>query len=221
MRDGRQCTFVWVWTRIWSVIFYFPRCSSGPALRRLYRRWWFAVIVIACKAGPVAFHRPPSNVMPHLMAVSSLPASSFTAGTWLLPRYAAYFQFLTDGNEQYAIRNTPLAKEISSVKRGSKKGTNMCKEWIQKPRQSLNEGWVSCDKYFFFSSCPPAPAVCDWGTFDSKEPNYHVLTGAMVGGPDKNDHYNDDRSNYVQNEVALDYNAGFQSAVAGLVTLGF
>jgi endoglucanase len=41
----------------------------------------------------------------------------------------------------------------------------------------------------------------------------------LVGGPDSNDNYNDDRTNYVSNEVATDYNAGFQGAVAGLQTL--
>jgi hypothetical protein len=42
-----------------------------------------------------------------------------------------------------------------------------------------------------------------------------------VGGPDENDNYVDDRADYVKNEVATDYNAGFQSAVAALVMLGF
>jgi hypothetical protein len=42
-----------------------------------------------------------------------------------------------------------------------------------------------------------------------------------VGGPDENDNYVDDRSDYVKNEVATDYNAGFQSAVAALVMLGY
>jgi len=42
-----------------------------------------------------------------------------------------------------------------------------------------------------------------------------VLYGALVGGPDENDVYVDDREDYVSNEVACDYNAGFQGAVAG------
>lgn len=41
----------------------------------------------------------------------------------------------------------------------------------------------------------------------------------MVGGPDKSDAYTDDRNDYVHNEVAMDYNAGFQSAVAALADL--
>jgi hypothetical protein len=43
----------------------------------------------------------------------------------------------------------------------------------------------------------------------------------MVGGPDKHDKYVDDRTDYIQNEVAMDYNAGFQTAVAAFITLGY
>ncbi|MBY8871253.1 glycoside hydrolase family 9 protein [Micromonospora sp. PLK6-60] len=47
----------------------------------------------------------------------------------------------------------------------------------------------------------------------------HVLYGALVGGPSAaNDAYTDSRSDYVMNEVATDYNAGFTSAVARLVS---
>jgi endoglucanase len=45
----------------------------------------------------------------------------------------------------------------------------------------------------------------------------HVLYGALVGGPSSaNDAYTDSRSDYVMNEVATDYNAGFTSALARL-----
>jgi endoglucanase len=44
----------------------------------------------------------------------------------------------------------------------------------------------------------------------------HLLVGALVGGPSSGDAYTDDRSDYVMNEVATDYNAGFTSAVARL-----
>ena len=42
-----------------------------------------------------------------------------------------------------------------------------------------------------------------------------MLTGALVGGPDQNDYWEDDRGDYIMNEVACDYNAGFQTALAG------
>lgn len=66
------------------------------------------------------------------------------------------------------------------------------------------------------SSCPSAPAICNWNNFRDPRPNTHVLKGALVGGPDQKDNYKDHRTDYVMNEVATDYNAGFQSAVAGL-----
>ncbi|GFG41057.1 hypothetical protein Cfor_04533 [Coptotermes formosanus] len=69
------------------------------------------------------------------------------------------------------------------------------------------------------SSCPDAPAICDWYTYKSTEPNFHTLTGALVGGPDSNDNYVDSREEAVQNMVACDFNAAFQSAVAALVDL--
>lgn len=66
-------------------------------------------------------------------------------------------------------------------------------------------------------SCPNRPADCDWATYNSPNPNGQVINGALVGGPDNEDRYVDSRKNYVQNEVALDYNAGFQAALAGLL----
>lgn len=42
------------------------------------------------------------------------------------------------------------------------------------------------------------------------------LCTALVGGPGRNDEYVDRRQDFIKNEVATDYNAGFQSAVAGL-----
>ncbi|TXR53635.1 glycoside hydrolase family 9 protein [Reinekea thalattae] len=46
--------------------------------------------------------------------------------------------------------------------------------------------------------------------------NRHTLIGALVGGPDSDDGFENDRSDYILNEVATDYNAGFTGAVARL-----
>jgi hypothetical protein len=43
--------------------------------------------------------------------------------------------------------------------------------------------------------------------------NRHVLYGALVGGPDTADNYADNRGDFVKNEVATDYNAGFTGAL--------
>ncbi len=42
----------------------------------------------------------------------------------------------------------------------------------------------------------------------------HVLVGALVGGPDQNDNYKDEINDYICNEVACDYNAGFVGLMA-------
>uniref|UniRef100_A0A2C9JEE8 Endoglucanase n=1 Tax=Biomphalaria glabrata TaxID=6526 RepID=A0A2C9JEE8_BIOGL len=67
------------------------------------------------------------------------------------------------------------------------------------------------------ASCPNKPATCDWSQFSSTAPNPQTLHGALVGGPDQYDNFHDVRSDYIQNEVADDYNSGFQGALAGIL----
>ncbi|WP_433306586.1 glycoside hydrolase family 9 protein [Actinoplanes sp. CA-030573] len=56
-----------------------------------------------------------------------------------------------------------------------------------------------------------------WDNINTPAGTRHVLYGALVGGPSTNDDaYTDTRDNYVMNEVATDYNAGFTSALARL-----
>ncbi|XP_005111870.1 endoglucanase 4 [Aplysia californica] len=69
------------------------------------------------------------------------------------------------------------------------------------------------------SSCPNLPAPCGPFIQSSSEPNVHILYGALVGGPGDSDNYSDKRLNYVNNEVATDYNAGFTTAIAALKSL--
>lgn len=59
----------------------------------------------------------------------------------------------------------------------------------------------------------------DWSTFNDSAPNANILYGALVGGPNQaNDFaYEDSRSNYITNEVAMDYNAGYTGALARMV----
>ncbi|XP_025081069.1 uncharacterized protein LOC112556357 [Pomacea canaliculata] len=69
------------------------------------------------------------------------------------------------------------------------------------------------------ASCPDIPQPCSEANLHSSEPSPHVLVGAIVGGPDLAGKYEDNREDYVKNEVAIDYNSGFQSALAGIVHL--
>ncbi|KAG0712828.1 Endoglucanase A [Chionoecetes opilio] len=68
------------------------------------------------------------------------------------------------------------------------------------------------------SSCPFPPSDCHFGLQQSG-PNPHTLYGALVGGPSQSGEYEDDREDYVRNEVACDYNAAFTGALAALVEI--
>lgn len=57
-------------------------------------------------------------------------------------------------------------------------------------------------------------SYCD--NMNIPSPARHTLYGALVGGPDASDGYEDNVSDYNKNEVACDYNAGFTCALAKL-----
>jgi endoglucanase len=61
-----------------------------------------------------------------------------------------------------------------------------------------------------------------WEGFQINQPNRYSLTGALVGGPGAADDfaYADRRSDWIRNEVAIDYNAGFSGALAYLTQAG-
>lgn len=61
----------------------------------------------------------------------------------------------------------------------------------------------------FYRSC--APGYCANAGQDS--PNQ--INGALVGGPGRNDDYEDKRDDYIKNEVSVISNGVFQTAVAG------
>lgn len=49
------------------------------------------------------------------------------------------------------------------------------------------------------------------------ETNRHILYGALAGGPNEDGSYEDDRQNYINNEVADDYNAGLTALLCKMV----
>jgi endoglucanase len=68
---------------------------------------------------------------------------------------------------------------------------------------------------------PHHRAASSTTTINDPSPNDHILYGGLVGGlSSANDFaYEDSRSNYITNEVALDYNAAFTGALARMVSL--
>ncbi len=74
------------------------------------------------------------------------------------------------------------------------------------------------------ASCPGFPGdgtPCDYNNaYNPDRPNPHVITGALVGGPGVKDDYVDKRSDFMKNEVACDYNAGYTGALAAMISSG-
>ncbi len=54
---------------------------------------------------------------------------------------------------------------------------------------------------------------------DEKTPTIsrHTLYGALVGGPNEDGSYEDNRGNYINNEVATDYNAGYTALLCKMI----
>ncbi|MBQ3567121.1 MAG: glycoside hydrolase family 9 protein [Oscillospiraceae bacterium] len=61
-------------------------------------------------------------------------------------------------------------------------------------------------------------AHASWNnSLDNPTENRHILYGALVGGPNQDGTYDDDRGNFINNEVATDYNAGFTGLLCKMV----
>ena len=62
-------------------------------------------------------------------------------------------------------------------------------------------------------------AHCSWKNSDkAPEESRHVLYGALVGGPNQDDSYKDERANFINNEVTTDYNAGFTALLCKMIS---
>jgi endoglucanase len=128
------------------------------------------------------------------------------------------------GALRYAINTGFLAVYYKDAATTAAKGT----KYNSFARQQMN--------YALGSNPRNSSYVCGFGTNPPTKPHHrtahgcwtnnqngppaetrHILYGALVGGPGNNDAYTDDRSNYVNNEVATDYNAGFSGLLAKLV----
>lgn len=76
------------------------------------------------------------------------------------------------------------------------------------------------------ASCPcmgvkPQWTDCadSWAYYESDEPNANEATGAIVVGPDRNDNFDDTRTNHFQTEPSIYNSAPFIGVLAVLATL--
>ena len=75
-----------------------------------------------------------------------------------------------------------------------------------------------CQPHHRGASCGPLTQRCDCTAYSSPSCNPNVVYGGLIGGPDKEDNYQDNRKDFAANEVALDWNAGFTGVMAGLAS---
>ena len=65
------------------------------------------------------------------------------------------------------------------------------------------------------ASCPGPGQSCGWDFYYSGSPNVHDLKGALVGGPNQQDQWADDRTNYavcIKLFLNIDIDASFVQA---------
>jgi hypothetical protein len=55
--------------------------------------------------------------------------------------------------------------------------------------------------------------------FQEDAANPQIIVGAIVGGPNTEDQYQDSRTNYRSSEIAIDFQSGFISALTAAVTM--
>ena len=53
------------------------------------------------------------------------------------------------------------------------------------------------------ASCPGPGESCGWDYYYTSDANQHVLNGALVGGPNENDEWTDDRTDYAVSFVLI------------------
>lgn len=125
------------------------------------------------------------------------------------------------GNARYAA-TTAFGALIYNEYFGSKKYETFAKNQIDYllGKNSKNFSYLTGFNKQFPKQPHHATAQGGWsGNNDVNSPqdNRHIAYGGLVGGPkDANDTYEDKRSDYIGNEVALDYNAGLVGALTTL-----
>lgn len=130
----------------------------------------------------------------------------------------------TWGALRYAINTGFLAKYYKDAATTTARGTKYNNFALQQMNYALGNNPRNSSYVCGFGINPPTKphhrtAHGCWSNNLTGPPteSRHILYGALVGGPGNNDAYTDDRGNYVNNEVATDYNAAFSGLLSALV----
>jgi len=128
------------------------------------------------------------------------------------------------GALRYATTEAFLASTYADWKECSKDKASVYNEFAKK---QVEYALGSSGRSFVVGYGKNSPEHCHHRTaqgswadnMNTPEKHRHVLYGALVGGPGNDDSYEDKVSNYINNEVACDYNAGFVGALAKMYLL--
>lgn len=123
------------------------------------------------------------------------------------------------GSLRYATTAAMLAASYSESDACS---SDKAQKYIEFCERQVNYALGSSGRSYVvgFGENPPEhphhrTAQGSWADNMNEPANHrHTLFGALVGGPDASDSYEDTVSDYNKNEVACDYNAGFTGALA-------
>ena len=128
------------------------------------------------------------------------------------------------GALRYSLNTSFLALVYSPLATSSAKASKYYDFALSQAQYALGDNPRSSSYVCGYGTNPPLnphhrTAHGCWSNNQNGPPSFtrHTLYGALVGGPNNDDSYEDERSNYVNNEVACDYNAGFSGVMAKLV----
>ncbi|HAA19845.1 MAG TPA: hypothetical protein DCP28_14180, partial [Cytophagales bacterium] len=167
-------------------------------------------ILMAQLTGQQEYMDDAERYLNHWMPTGGIdysPGGQAVLDTWGSLRYASNTAFLAF---QYGDWITDPVKKSTY--------TNFAKQQIN---YALGDNPRSSSYVVGFGNNPPLnphhrTAHGTWtNNLQTPAMSRHILYGALVGGPSApDDNYVDDRGDFIANEVACDYNAGFSGAVA-------
>ncbi|MEJ6951298.1 glycoside hydrolase family 9 protein [Natronospora cellulosivora (SeqCode)] len=188
------------WDTVWGGVFMklanlFPDNELYDYLARWNLEYW---------SGGQVPHEDPADTN----YLEPTPAGFGVISTWGSARYNATAQFLAMVYQKYNPERTDITDWAKSQMEylmgdnpmGYSYIVGYSDEYVQHPHHRAAHGSLT-------------------NSMEDPPEHRHTLWGALVGGPGPDDEHVDSTIDYIYNEVAIDYNAGFVGALAGLYLL--
>lgn len=205
VRDNNNNTWQNIWAHSWDVVWggtFMKLASIFPDYERFQ---YFARWNVEYMTGGKIKHLDPNDQT----YIATSPAGYSMINGWGSARYNTAIQLCALVYEKYNPERTDFG------------------DWAKSQMEYLMGrnpmGYSYIVGYGYEEGLPFARHVHHRAAHGSKTQNMndppehrHILWGALAGGPDLNDFHIDETTDFVYNEVAVDYNAAFVGACAGL-----